>query len=232
MFSYTTASGCKLIQLLNGRCNVYFLTIGNENILIDTGRSNKRATLFNKIQQLGISKLDYLVLTHAHFDHTENAYAIKKKFNPKIVSHESEVKYLSTGTNHFIKGTLLPAKILVSLFGDFYMGRSKYEPCVTDIEVQVKWIIPGWNAYLLHTPGHTIGSISLIIDNEIAIASDTLFGIIPFSVLPPYAADYNKLIQNWGLLLDTPCKIFLPMHGGPIKRELLEKSYKKHSNFF
>ena len=37
----------------------------------------------------------------------------------------------------------------------------------------------GFNGYILHTPGHSPGSQSIIIDNEIALAGDSMFGIFP-----------------------------------------------------
>jgi hydroxyacylglutathione hydrolase len=47
----------------------------------------------------------------------------------------------------------------------------------------------GFNAYIIHTPGHTIGSMTVVIDDEIAIVGDSMFGIFKWSVLPPYAND-------------------------------------------
>jgi len=78
---------------------------------------------------------------------------------------------------------------------------------------------------LLHTPGHTPGSISVIIDNEIAIVGDTMFGVFWWSVYPPFASNPDKLIDSWEKLLETRCRIFLPSHGSANKRSLVEKDF-------
>jgi glyoxylase-like metal-dependent hydrolase (beta-lactamase superfamily II) len=85
----------------------------------------------------------------------------------------------------------------------------------------------GFNAYLIHTPGHTIGSMSLIIDNEIAIVGDTMFGVFKLSVFPPYAEDTEKMIKSWGKLLETNCSIFIPSHGTENCRSLVQQDYNR-----
>ncbi|MGE5424588.1 MAG: hypothetical protein ACM3N9_04445 [Syntrophothermus sp.] len=85
------------------------------------------------------------------------------------------------------------------------------------------------NLYLLHTPGHTAGSMSMIIDDEIALAGDTLFGVFKGSVFPPYAEDEELMIKSWKILLSTNCKLFMPSHGTSITRSLLEKSFKRRA---
>lgn len=85
----------------------------------------------------------------------------------------------------------------------------------------------GLNAYLLHTPGHTVGSMSLIVDDEIALVGDAMFGIFPNSIFPPFADDVKNLVNSWGKLLATGCKIFLPAHGSGSERRLVKKSIVK-----
>lgn len=81
--------------------------------------------------------------------------------------------------------------------------------------------------YLVHTPGHTAGSVSLIVDDELALTGDTLFGVFRWSVYPPYASDAETMVRSWGKLLETKCSLFLPSHGTPIRRSLLKKDYDK-----
>jgi glyoxylase-like metal-dependent hydrolase (beta-lactamase superfamily II) len=57
---------------------------------------------------------------------------------------------------------------------------------------------------------------------------DTLMGTFPYSIFPPFAEDIRTMILSWNKLLNTQCKLFLPGHGNPIKRSLLEKEYHKY----
>jgi glyoxylase-like metal-dependent hydrolase (beta-lactamase superfamily II) len=82
----------------------------------------------------------------------------------------------------------------------------------------------GFNAYILHTPGHSSGSVSIIVDDEIALVGDTMFGIFPWSVFPPFADDVKQMTESWGKLLETNCRLFLPGHGTANKRSLVQKN--------
>ena len=52
------------------------------------------------------------------------------------------------------------------------------------------------------------------------------------TAFPPYADNISEMIESWGILLNTDCKIFLPGHGREIKRNHLENEYKKYIRKF
>ena len=222
MNKWKTKSGYKIIQILSGRSNVFLLTNGNKNILIDTSVSRS----WTRLQK----QLD-LVLTHAHIDHAANANRIKEKFNSKVVLHSKEENYLKNGDNILPKGTNIFTRSIVNIIGKNMFSAFKYELCEPDILVDSEYDLSkiGFNAYLMHTPGHTIGSISLVVDNEIALVGDTMFGIFRRSVFPPYAEDKNLMIKSWGKLLETECSEFLPSHGTANGRFIVQKDYNKRT---
>jgi hydroxyacylglutathione hydrolase len=55
----------------------------------------------------------------------------------------------------------------------------RYTPADCDILVEERYDLNdlGFKGYIIHTPGHSPGSISVILENEIAIVGDTLFGV-------------------------------------------------------
>jgi glyoxylase-like metal-dependent hydrolase (beta-lactamase superfamily II) len=71
----------------------------------------------------------------------------------------------------------------------------------------------------------------VIVDEHIAIVGDTLFGVLPNSVYPPFRDCHEELVKSWGKLLETGCALFLPGHGRPIIRKLLEKKYREISTW-
>jgi hydroxyacylglutathione hydrolase len=229
MKKWKTQSGYEIIRILLGRSNVFLLTNGEKNILIDTSVSRLWKRIQKRLNKSGINKIDYLILTHAHFDHAANANRIKNKFNAQVIVQREEADYLLKGDNVLPEGTTVFTKPLVNIFGKLFFSRVKYEPCKYDILVDSLLDLKnfGFNAYLMHTPGHTIGSMSLIIDNEVAIVGDTMFGVFKWSVFPPYAQDKDLMVKSWGRLLETKCSVFLPSHGTSNTRLLVQKDYNK-----
>jgi glyoxylase-like metal-dependent hydrolase (beta-lactamase superfamily II) len=228
MRTYKTKSGHSLTQVLGGRSNVYLLTNGYKNLLIDASRKYSRDKLISNLRSIGVRAIDYLVLTHTHFDHAENAEFLKRNYNTKVFVQNAEAGFLAKGKSPLPKGSILLTKILVSLFANKLQSKVSYMPCDADIIIEERRILAGFgfSAELLHTPGHSVGSMSLIIDDEIAVVGDALFGVIPHSIFPPFADDVKEVVNSWGKLLDTKCKLFLPMHGLPRTRKLVEKCYK------
>jgi hydroxyacylglutathione hydrolase len=231
MKTWQTPSGHKIIRVLSGRSNVFLLTNSKSNILIDTSPGYRWKPLQKRLARLGIDHIDLLIITHSHFDHAANAARIKEKYKAQVIIHQSEAQYLAIGDNILPNGTNPFSKLLVRLFAKQFKSFARYQLCGCDITVDEIFDLSsyGFNAYLMHTPGHTQGSISLIIDNEIALVGDTMFGVFPWTVFPPFANDEGLMMKSWEKLLKTNCKVFIPSHGSANDRALVEKDFKKRS---
>lgn len=229
MRTWETKSGYKVIQILSGRSNVFLLTDGVKNILIDTSPKYMFNLLERRLKKLDVNRIDFLILTHTHTDHAENSKRIKEKFNAQVIVHKNEASYLTSGNNIIPQGTNFITRGIVNLFAKRYISRFRYEPCQYDFLVDSVFELKdyGFNAFIMHTPGHTTGSISVIIDNEVAIVGDTMFGVFKWSVFPPYADDVRQMINSWGKVLETDCFVFIPSHGSANKRLLVQKEYEK-----
>lgn len=225
-----TTQNCTIYQVLEGRSNSFLVNSGNNYILIDTGRKNSWRRLKSRIDKiLGEAELSGLILTHTHFDHTENAAKIKKKYNSQIIIHQSEAEYLRHGNSPLPKGTNLTTGFMINTIGKRVQSRYNYETADPDIIVDKKYdlIDFGFNAQIIHTPGHSKGSMSIIIDHEIAIVGDAMFGVFGNSIYPPFADDTAALVKSWNRLIHSNCNLFLPGHGKEIRRKLLEMQYEK-----
>ena len=107
----------------------------------------------------------------------------------------------------------------------------RYEPCIADQVFDDTFDLNryGINGYVIHTPGHSPGGATLVIDGEIAMAGDLIIGTMPGNPFPPFADDVDVLMKSWKLILDTGCTIFLPGHGKPVSREELAREYEKRT---
>jgi len=184
------------------------------------------------LARLGISHIDALIVTHSHFDHAGNAHYIQNRFGASVIIHESESHYLLLGNSPLPKGTNWFTRIMINTFGGKATSLVSYEPCKANMKIKGKYLLDefGINGYILETPGHSKGSVSVVVDDEIVLAGDALFGVFPGSVFPPFADDETQLINSWNVLLKTGAHLFIPSHGRPRSRKLLESCFNTRTS--
>lgn len=224
MKKWDVSENCSIYRVLYGFCNAYLIVDGEDVILTDTGSKKMNSLLeknLNKI--LGGKLVNYLILTHTHYDHCQNAASIKKNREAKIIVNIKESSYLKTGSTPLPKGTSFFTDILTKLGNRYATSWYLYNSVVPDIEIQETYVISD-NIKIISTPGHSNGSLTVIVKDKFAIVGDTLFGSPAGSILPHFADDITQLHDTWkDLLISTNCDTFLPGHGKPISRNRLEK---------
>ncbi|NTW23867.1 MAG: MBL fold metallo-hydrolase [Lentimicrobium sp.] len=227
---WTTKSGIRIIKIIGGRSNVFLISDNDRNVLIDTSPGFKSKILLKRLEKLKVRTIDYLILTHSHFDHAANAFMLKERFGARVVIHQSEADYLFSGDSPMPAGTNAFSAWLVRNFSQKLVKIVRYPSCPADILVNDTLNLSLIGINIIHTPGHTTGSLSIIVDQEIALVGDSLFGIFPGSCFPPFANDVTSLIKSWEILLNTGCSLYLPSHGwGRTRLELAENLKSKQA---
>ncbi len=137
--------------------NSYLLLWKNVNkaVVIDPG--GEMNNIIQKIQQANV-KLEYIILTHGHFDHILGLKDLKEKLGGRILIHRDDSEMLTDNS-----------KNLSSLVG---IPLDNVE--ADDVLDQETLKIAGDNLRIIHTPGHTPGSICIVLGNKI-FSGDTLF---------------------------------------------------------
>lgn len=226
MKTWTTPSGYMITRVLFGRCNVFHLTNRKHAILIDTGMKGEGKKLLNRLSKL--PKVDYVLMTHTHFDHAGNAGLLKKTFSPDFIVHESEKEFLKSGTSPIPKGNAGWTRFIYALGPEHVSHWFQVEGVDATIVFRERFDLNelGFNGYILHTPGHSAGSSSLIIDDRVAFTGDAMGGL-PGAVFPPWGDDPEGIVDSWGRLLKTNVTEFHPAHGFIIQRPTLEREFLK-----
>jgi len=230
MLNWKTEKGSNIHLLKIGITNCFLVEKNEITLLIDTGQKRFSEKLKSQLSILlkKQNKLDYLILTHSHYDHAENAKMVKQLFSPTLVAHKNETQFLKEGFTKLPRGTNMITDAITKLGNKYARQIGEYDPVETDIEIDDLYLFENNSSIkIIHTPGHTIGSISIIIDDEIALVGDTLFGLFKNKILPPFADNKEDLYKSWLKLLNASCKSFIPAHGKLIKRELVEKKVDK-----
>ena len=182
----------KVYQIVIGelQVNSYFLTVDNENaIVIDCG--DDLQALLDASKRLGL-KINAVLLTHAHFDHSGSAKALQD-MGVKIYISDIDSPKLCNNDN---------------LSAHFGIKFNSLVPDYTFANGQTLDVC-GINLKVLLTPGHTDGSVCFIADKYI-FSGDTLFNCsfgrtdFPTGSLTQLINSINFLFENYNNYLVYP----------------------------
>lgn len=161
-------------------CCVYLLNLG-DLVLIDTGAGLSVSSIIANIDKLGFKSapLTTIVLTHCHIDHVGGAAALQQKYGARIIMHQADAVPLESGDQKMTAA---------------YWYGVKFQPLPIDIKFAGSRhsVTVGQNELvLLHTPGHTPGSISAYIDKS---GKRVLFGQ---DIHGPFLAEFGANMKDW-----------------------------------
>lgn len=158
------------------------------------------------------AELKYILLTHGHFDHVMGINETKRKYpNAKVFAHFGD-KNLVLGINEFMK--------------KYGMFTETLEIPIIDEYVQ-EGSISGNQIKIIHTPGHTRGSVCYLIDDNL-FSGDTIFleAVGRTDLDGGNFEDIKTNIENKIFTLDENIKIF-PGHG-----DFTSVKHEKENNRF
>jgi len=214
-----------------GYTNCFLVKAENGYILIDSGLPGETDILFNffKDREIPLDSIRYLVLTHTHYDHTGGAALIKEKTGAKIIIHKDEAENLESGYSAIPRGVNFWGKVAEKVS---ILARHSYDPVRADIIMEDKLDLKGMgvDGIILHTPGHTKGSISLILASGEAFVGDLCMNVkLPFVKrgMTYFAEDKNTLLRSWKKLIDGGVETIYPSHGEPFGAGCLEEVWEK-----
>ena len=222
-------STCRIMRIPLTTSNAYLIVSGRRALLIDAGMKRKEEKILSTLAQMQLAPEDIqlIILTHTHYDHAGSLRALQQITGAKVLVHKSEASCLTQGHCAFPKGTMWFPRLISVIGRALNKSVGRYAPVIPDISISRRFDLRtvGVDGYILPTPGHTAGSVTVVIEKNHAIVGDTLFNIFKHSVFPPYANDQAELLMSWKKLLEIGCEYFYPGHGKPFTRERLQKTY-------
>lgn len=197
--------------------SVYLIYRPGEAILVDTGNAGSEQKILEAMQGVGLEPdmLKLVILTHAHFDHAGSASRLKELTGCRVMIQTRDADRLKRGYTGLPPGTRWKAKVLVGLARIFARRMGKFPPVDPDILVQDQMDLDsyGFRGTTYHTPGHTHGSMVVLLEGGELIGGDTIFGVENKQHFPPFAEDLPGLVRSWKMIRDLPVKTMYPAHG-------------------
>lgn len=209
-----------------GTVNAHLVRGAGGCILVDTGLPGSESKVEKALTTHGLSFSDIklIVITHAHVDHAGGAYALRELSQAPIVAHADDAKHYSRET----KMTYCPTGWVGRLLRKTPIPHQPYRGFAPDILLSKddtldlsRYGIPGT---IGHTPGHTVGSISVRLSSNDALVGDLIAsGVLIGGLIrtnhakrPPYEDDPCAVGMALQRLLDSGMERFYMGHGGPL----------------
>ncbi len=181
--------------LFDSKC--YILSDQKECAIIDCGV--KAENVLDVIEEKGL-KARYIILTHGHVDHIFHAHDLREATGAELCLHEEELPLYSD-----------PEKNGYALFG----FENEVKPPLTDCLLKHgdKLRLGNLTLEIIHTPGHSPGSVSILCDN-LLFSGDTLFhrSVGRTDLWGGSSERLVDSIQNRLFTLDGDVKVY-PGHG-------------------
>lgn len=219
--------------------NVHTIPLGVDNcyliesdncVLVDGGVSGKSRAFLKGLAALGIapSRIGLIILTHAHWDHIGSARALVELTGAKLAIHTHERCIVEHGLKSMPPAvtpwgrvfgailraflpfiTIAPARVDIAL-GDDGLSLEPY----------------GIRGQVVYTPGHSRGSVSIVLDTGEAFVGDMAMNGLPLTwrpSLPIFAEDIETVKESWMKLLKLGVTTIFPAHGRPFPASVMER---------
>jgi glyoxylase-like metal-dependent hydrolase (beta-lactamase superfamily II) len=198
--------------------NVYLVEAGGELTLIDTGYKGKELLIMKRVRSLGYSPslITAIIITHHHPDHTGGLAGLVEITRARVIAHAADAPFIDgrlpqpgPSRPDWLRRAARP-----------FNGLLATRPVNVDIEVRDGDELPlAGGVRILHTPGHTPGSICVFLRwGGVVFTGDLLaqrFGLKWPSM--PFTADVAQLRRSVKKLAGHEFESACFGHGSPIR---------------
>jgi hydroxyacylglutathione hydrolase len=200
-------------------------------IMVDGGSPGQAEGFRQALAGLSLKPRDIqlIVLTHGHWDHIGSAQAIQALTGARLALHRQEKDWLEQSRMPVPPGVTAWGRIFGQIMALFmplvHIAPAKVDVVLGDEALSLaEYGIPG---KIMATPGHSRGSVSIVLETGDAFVGDLAMGEFPLRLspgLPIFAEDMQQVRQSWRSLLDAGVKTIYPAHGTPFPADIMRRA--------
>ena len=147
----------RVYQITSRGCNI-ILIVEEKLTLIDTGLRGSSPKIVSFIHNLGrsVKEISLIIITHNHLDHVGGLPELRKLTTVKVAAHKADI------SESELPYPRVAQKLLHILPFSIFRPLVYAKPIEVDIQLEGEEILSRLGGLMvIHTPGHTPGSIGL-----------------------------------------------------------------------
>jgi hydroxyacylglutathione hydrolase len=193
-------------------------------ILVDAGCPHYERSILRRIRTLENGPLRLIFVTHAHLDHYGSAASLRRLTGAPIAIHRADANAMARGETPIgsVRGSGWLMWTLLRLFEPYVRPEPAPPDYLLDDGDDLRAY--GLDAVVVHTPGHTPGSSSLIVEGHIAFVGDLLSTAVCPRVQRALADDWSLIPHSLARVQELRPEWVYAGHGRrPLSRAALQR---------
>ncbi len=222
----------RIVRIPTRFAATYLLRAERGWVLLDTGLPGSAPTIQRTLDRLGGGQseaLTLILLSHGHLDHAGGAAALQRLTHAPVAVHPGDADIIRAGS-----------KRIPPAYGSWVNRLLRAMLCAAAFPILTQPVEPdillrdgqrldsfGLSARVIHTPGHTWGSSSLILDTGEAFIGDAVGMQAGLPRQNRLLIDPQAALVSLRTLADLPAHTVYPGHAGPFPARRLQHLLKE-----
>lgn len=201
------------ITQIKAGCNCYLVSQEDSSILIDTGLKGNEKKILEACQGKNVK---LIVLTHGHIDHIQNAAYLAEQLQVPIAMHKSDVALIQNNLCREMKSKGFLGN-MVRFFSVMSAKHTAIQSFIPEVILKEgdKLLKYGIDGEVLELPGHTEGSIGIMLENYLFVGDALMNMFSPGESL--LYENYEEMQKSAKKIADKGEKIIYFGHGKAVE---------------
>ena len=184
-----------------GPINCYLIESVEGLVLVDAGLPLLEQPILDKMAEIGRDDLRLIFITHAHIDHYGSAADLRRRTGAPIAVHRADAEAMARGATALGSVRHLPYEVS-NVVLPWLEPMLTIEPTPANILLEDGDRLDdyGIDAFVMHTPGHTPGSASLILEDRVAFVGDLI-------AVRQRGQAQSSFADNWAVLANSLARL-------------------------